>query len=58
MDEADETETFECVKCGAIYRGSYRIGITVHTGHFDCQVCRAHVHKWQGVRDYFKWERT
>jgi len=56
--KADGSEMFECRKCGALYRGTYKIGLTIKTGHFDCEVCRAHVHEWKGVREYYKWERA
>jgi transcription elongation factor Elf1 len=54
--ESDGQDRFECPKCGASWLGTYRIGLAVKQGKFDCQVCRAHVYVWNGVRDYFKWE--
>ena len=57
MDHGDFTEIFECRKCGARYRAAYRIGLIIQRGHFDCEVCQAHVHKWESVRDYYEWER-
>jgi|KBSSwiStaDraftv2_1062776.scaffolds.fasta_scaffold5065471_1 hypothetical protein len=53
----DGDETFECPQCGIMYRGSYKIGIGIARGCFDCLECKSPVHSWQGVRDYVKWDR-
>ena len=40
-----------------MYRGAYKIFTTIQQGKFDCVECKAEVHAWHGVRDYFHWER-
>ena len=57
MIEADGDKTFECPKCHALYRGFYRISTITDKGSFDCRECKTEVCVWNGVRDYFKWER-
>ena len=54
----DGQDVFKCPQCGEAWRGTYRIGITVKQGKFDCESCGTQIYAWSGVRDYFKWERA
>ena len=57
MDEPDGSDVFECLACQARYRAFYKIFTVPKQGSFFCLKCKTKVHSWQGVRDYFEWER-
>jgi hypothetical protein len=57
MNDADGKDTFDCPQCRIMYRAAYKIFTTIQQGKFDCVECKAEVHAWHGVRDYFQWER-
>jgi len=49
------TEHFTCPNCGIEYAATKEQHSSRHSGSFKCEVCKAEVHAWSGVHDFFDW---
>jgi predicted SprT family Zn-dependent metalloprotease len=49
------TEHFTCPNCGLDYAATKEQHSERRSGSFSCQVCKAEVHAWSGVYDFFDW---
>jgi peptide subunit release factor 1 (eRF1) len=50
------TVIFSCPKCGAFYEATQEQHPDKHFGSFKCEDCKAEVHVWSGVYDFFNWK--
>jgi hypothetical protein len=51
-------EHFTCPNCGIDYTATKEQHSDTHSGGFNCMVCKAEVHAWSGVYDFFDWKPT
>jgi predicted RNA-binding Zn-ribbon protein involved in translation (DUF1610 family) len=47
---------FSCPKCGAFYEATQEQHPDKHYGSFKCEDCKAEVHRWAGMYDFFDWK--
>jgi hypothetical protein len=47
---------FSCPKCGVYYQATQEQRPDKHFGSFKCEDCKAEVHAWSGIYDYFDWK--
>jgi hypothetical protein len=50
------TEYFTCPDCGMNYTATREQHPDKHSGSFECAVCKAEVHAWSGLYDFFDWK--
>jgi hypothetical protein len=50
------TEQFTCPGCGMDYAATKEQHPHKHTGRFECGICKAEVHAWSGLYDFFDWK--
>jgi hypothetical protein len=50
------TVIFSCAKCGLGYEATQEQHPDKHFGSFKCEDCKAEVHSWSGVYDFFDWK--
>jgi hypothetical protein len=50
------TEQFTCPGCGMDYAATKEQHSHKHTGRFECGICKAEVHAWSGLYDFFDWK--
>ena len=49
-------ELFTCPNCGIDYAATKEEHSEACSGSFKCKVCKAEVHAWSGVHDFFDWK--
>ena len=52
------TVIFSCPKCGALYEATQEQHPDKHFGNFKCEDCKAEVHAWAGIYDFFDWKEA
>jgi hypothetical protein len=52
------TELFTCPNCGIDYAATKEEHSEACSGSFKCKVCKAEVHAWSDVYDFFDWKPT
>jgi hypothetical protein len=50
------TELFPCPDCGMSYTATKEQHPDKHSGSFECIVCKAEVHTWSGLYEFFDWK--
>ena len=50
------TEHFTCPNCGLDYAATKEQNSERRSGSFKCKVCKAEVHAWSGLYDFFDWK--
>jgi hypothetical protein len=50
------TEHFTCPGCGMDYDATREQHSDKHSGSFECRICKAEVHAWSGLYDFFDWK--
>jgi predicted SprT family Zn-dependent metalloprotease len=52
------TELYTCPNCGIDYAATKEQHSEMRSGSFTCKVCKAEVHAWSGIYDFFGWKPT
>jgi hypothetical protein len=50
------TVIFSCPKCCFCYEATQEQHPDKHFGSFKCQDCKAEVHAWSGIFNFFDWK--